>query len=104
MVYRARVVMRSGLFALMVLIAAGPTMADILPVGAAACSGCHAPVELGGTTIVPSLSGRPAQEIVEIMAAFRSGEQPATVMDRIVKGFLDDEIRAIAEWLAAGPN
>ena len=35
------------------------------------------------------------------MLAFRSGAQPATVMDRIAKGFSDEEIRAIAAWFAA---
>jgi len=34
------------------------------------------------------------------MLAFRSGERPATVMGRIAKGFSDDEIRAIAAWVA----
>jgi len=34
------------------------------------------------------------------MAAFRSGQKPATVMDRIAKGFTDAETRAIADWLA----
>ncbi|MGL4962263.1 MAG: c-type cytochrome [Inquilinus sp.] len=66
------------------------------PSGAASCSGCHA-----GAGPVPSLEGRPAAEIAAAMAAFRSGERPATVMDRIAKGFTDDETRAIAEWLAA---
>jgi len=35
------------------------------------------------------------------MEAFRSGERPSTVMGRIAKGFSDDEIHAIAAWLAA---
>ena len=35
------------------------------------------------------------------MAAFRSGALPATVMDRIAKGFSDEEARAIAVWFAA---
>jgi sulfide dehydrogenase cytochrome subunit len=35
------------------------------------------------------------------MRAFRSGEKPATVMDRIAKGFSDEETRAIADWLGA---
>ena len=35
------------------------------------------------------------------MKAFRAGERPATVMDRIAKGFSDDEMRAIAAWYAA---
>jgi sulfide dehydrogenase cytochrome subunit len=32
---------------------------------------------------------------------FRSGQRAATVMDRIAKGFTDDEIQAIAAWYAA---
>jgi cytochrome c553 len=34
------------------------------------------------------------------MLAFRSGERPSTVMRRIAKGFSDDEIQAIAAWVA----
>jgi cytochrome c553 len=34
------------------------------------------------------------------MAELRSGARPATVMDRIAKGFSEDETRAIAGWLA----
>jgi cytochrome subunit of sulfide dehydrogenase len=39
--------------------------------------------------------------MVAALQAFRSGRRPATVMDRIVKGFSDDEIKSIAEWYAA---
>jgi cytochrome c553 len=35
------------------------------------------------------------------MTAFKSGKLSATIMDRIAKGFSDDEIRAIAAWYAA---
>jgi len=35
------------------------------------------------------------------MEGFRSGQRPSTVMGRIAKGFSDEEIRAIAGWLAA---
>lgn len=49
---------------------------------------------------VPSLEGRPAEDIVTAMVAFRSGEREATVMGRIAKGYSDDEIRAIADWFA----
>jgi cytochrome c553 len=35
------------------------------------------------------------------MQAYRAGERVPTVMDRIAKGFTDDEIRAIADWLAS---
>jgi len=35
------------------------------------------------------------------MQAYRGGQRPATVMDRIAKGFSDDEIKAIAAWFSA---
>jgi cytochrome c553 len=49
---------------------------------------------------VPRLSGRAAAEIVAQMQAFKSGQRPATVMDRIAKGLTDAEIEAIAAWYA----
>jgi sulfide dehydrogenase cytochrome subunit len=49
---------------------------------------------------VPPLVGRPAGEIVAAMRDFRAGQRPATVMDRIAKGFTEDETAAIAEWYA----
>jgi sulfide dehydrogenase cytochrome subunit len=72
------------------------------PPGAAGCSGCHAPAQLGSP--VPPIRGRAANEIVQAMQEFRSGARPATVMDRIAKGFSDEETRAIAAWLATQPE
>jgi cytochrome subunit of sulfide dehydrogenase len=70
---------------------------------AAACSGCHAPQSDGP---IPSLAGRPAQDIVAAMVAFRTGERAATLMDRIAKGYSDEETRDIADWFEAngGPK
>ncbi len=70
------------------------------PPGAGACSGCHA-TDPSVATPVPRLAGRKPADIVAALAAFKSGQRPATVMDRIAKGFTDDEIRAIAEWYGA---
>jgi sulfide dehydrogenase cytochrome subunit len=70
------------------------------PPGAASCTGCHA-ADAKIETRVPRIAGRPPAEIVAAMEAFRSGQKPATVMDRIAKGFTDAEVRAIAEWLGA---
>jgi len=74
-------------------LAAGP------PPGAASCLGCH-PTSATVNTPVPRILDRKPDEIVAAMLAFRSGERPSTVMGRIAKGFSDDEIRAIAVWLA----
>lgn len=71
---------------------------DTAPPGASSCSGCHGGALRDGQTLAP-IHGRPAGEIADAMAAFRSGERPATVMTRIAKGFSPEESRAIAEWL-----
>jgi cytochrome c553 len=69
------------------------------PAGAVTCSGCHAPAVLGSP--VPPLAGRDADEIVAAMQDFRSGKREATIMNRIAKGFSDEETRPIAAWLSA---
>ena len=69
------------------------------PAGAAACSGCH-PASPRVISPVPRLAGVDQAAIVRALLEFRSGQRPATVMDRIAKGFTDDEIQAIAAWLA----
>jgi cytochrome c553 len=69
------------------------------PPGAASCSGCHSSVATA--SVIPRLYGRDASDIATAMAGFRDGSRPATVMNRIAKGFTDDELRAIAAWLAA---
>jgi cytochrome c553 len=52
-------------------------------------------------TPVKRLIGQNPAEIVSSVQAFRSGQRPATIMDRIAKGFTDDEIKAIADWYGA---
>jgi cytochrome subunit of sulfide dehydrogenase len=69
------------------------------PAGAAACSGCH-PASTRVTSPVPRLAGRDSAAIVKAMQDFRSGARAGTVMDRIAKGFTDEEIQAIAAWYA----
>jgi cytochrome c553 len=76
------------------------TAAADIPAGAAACSGCH-PAKPGVDTPVPRLIGRPAAQIVAAMDDFRAGKRAATIMDRVAKGFTEDEVKAIAAWFAA---
>lgn len=90
--------LRSSL-ALVVLLAWGSAQAaEAPPAGATSCSGCHGAPH--PEAIMPPITGRPAAEIVAAMTEFRDGKRPATVMDRIAKGFTDEETRAIAAWLA----
>lgn len=82
-----------------IALAAG--LADAPP-GATACSGCHPAGRVD--TPVPSLAGRNSADIAAAMAAFKSGQTPATVMRLIAKGFSDDEIEAIAAWYGGQKN
>lgn len=70
------------------------------PPGAAACSGCH-PASPRVSSPVPRLAGLDRAAIAGAMRDFRAGTRPATVMDRIARGFTDAEIQAIAAWYAA---
>jgi cytochrome subunit of sulfide dehydrogenase len=70
------------------------------PAGAVSCSGCH-PASAKVTSPVPRLAGQDRAAIVRAMQDFRSGQRAGTVMDRIAKGFTDDEIQALAAWFAA---
>ena len=70
------------------------------PPGASSCTGCHAEGSAMGV-----LAGRPEAEIVGALDAFRTGTRPATIMNRIAKGFDAQESQAIAAWFAAqGPR
>ena len=90
-----------GGFALLVVLAGtvAATAAEAPPPGASSCSGCHA-TSAAVETPVPRLVGRAAAQIVAAMHEFRSGQRPATVMDRIAKGFSDPEVTAIGDWYA----
>jgi sulfide dehydrogenase cytochrome subunit len=72
---------------------------EMPPAGAMVCAGCH-PLSKAVETPVPLLLGRSEERIVAMLQAYRSGQEPATVMDRIAKGVTDDQALAIARWYA----
>ena len=94
---------RTHCLAALIILCASATSAsaiDTAPPGAAACSGCH-PVSSSAGPPFTRLAGRPPAEIVTALQEFRSGQRHGTVMDRIAKGFTDDEVKAIAAWYGA---
>jgi len=68
------------------------------PPGASSCQGCHPVAASDGPVL--TLSTFTAEQIVTAMQAYRSGVRPATVMDRVAKGFSDEEVQTIAQWYA----
>jgi cytochrome c553 len=77
-------------------LAASGLAAQEAPPGATTCSGCHG----AGSNL--TLDGLTAQDIMVAMTAFRNGSRPATLMPRLVAGFTEEEIAAIAAWIASG--
>lgn len=68
------------------------------------CANCHGP---GGRSpgAIPPIAGLPADAAAKRMLAFREGADPsATVMPRLMKGYGEDEIRALARWFAEIPK
>ena len=64
------------------------------------CFACHGPNGVSPGSI-PSLHTLTAQNIAEMLKAFKSGQRPATVMGRHAKGYTNTEIEAISSHIAS---
>ncbi len=67
---------------------------------AATCANCHGTNGNARGDMKP-LAGVSADKIVAMMADYKSGNQPATIMHQIAKGYTDDQIKLIAGYFAA---
>lgn len=81
------------------LSAAGPSASML----ADTCAGCHG---VDGSSVgpaSPSIAGMSAEYFTETMEAFKSGERPSTIMQRIAKGYTEEEIELMAGFFADKP-
>jgi cytochrome c553 len=78
-------------------LAQDPNLARYL---AATCANCHGTNGNARGDMKP-LAGMPADKLLAMLADFRSGNQPATIMHQIVKGYTDDQVKLIAGYYAA---
>lgn len=69
---------------------------------AATCANCHGTAGVAKGEM-KSLAGRKDEEILKLLAEFRSGARAATVMDQIAKGYTEEQLRLIARHFAALP-
>jgi cytochrome subunit of sulfide dehydrogenase len=76
--------------------AADPNLARNL---AATCANCHGTngKSVGGMV---ALAGLPKESIVRTMTEFKEGKRPATIMHQLAKGYTDEQIVLIAEYLS----
>lgn len=64
------------------------------------CNGCHG---VGGVSVghsMPSIGGLPAEYLKTMMKQWKYDERSAITMNRVVKGFSDDEIDALALYFS----
>ena len=67
---------------------------------AGTCLNCHGP-EGRSAGAIPSLRGHTAGYLLQRLQAFRTGQAPdATVMTRLMKGYDDAQVEALAHWFA----
>jgi sulfide dehydrogenase cytochrome subunit len=62
---------------------------------AATCSGCHG-ANADGSGAIPGLKGQQSAYLADQLKAFKGGSRPATVMNRLAKGYTDEEIAGLA--------
>ena len=96
---------RFALALLLAPLAAGaPSFAQVrvqdASVLAGTCVNCHGP-EGRSAGAIPSLRGHTAGYLLQRLQAFRTGQAPdATVMTRLMKGYDDAQVEALAHWFA----
>ncbi|HUL13184.1 MAG TPA: hypothetical protein VLU73_13570 [Methylococcaceae bacterium] len=62
-----------------------------------ACAGCHGTYgHSQGAT--PSINGKPEAQFIRLLREFKSGQRPASVMNRIARGYTDEDFKSLAEF------
>jgi sulfide dehydrogenase cytochrome subunit len=94
-----------ALAAASLLVSTAGTAADALNVAglAATCNNCHGVDGQSVGLSMPSLAGQPAPYLKMVMDEWKSGERFSTTMGRLLKGYSDEEIAALANYYAAKP-
>lgn len=85
------------------LLLVSPADAQVGPTGQAMaqnCYVCHGP-KGNAAPPIPGLARVPADVIRARMMEFKTDQRPSTVMARIAKGYSDEQIGAIADYLGA---
>jgi len=67
---------------------------------AATCANCHG-TNGAARGDMKVLAGVSSEKLIAMMNDYRSGDQPATIMHQISKGYTDEQIKLIAGFFAA---
>lgn len=97
--------MRASLFALPLCLALAAMVpsavkAAEMNVMADACGGCHG-TDGQSVGAMPSFIGKDAATLEKFLIEYKTGKREATVMDRITKGYSDEQLKAISAFYAS---
>lgn len=67
------------------------------------CFACHGSKGASVATPMPTIGGQSEIYLKNNLQAYKDATRPATIMTRLMKGYSDEEIVAIAKYLAAQP-
>jgi cytochrome subunit of sulfide dehydrogenase len=67
---------------------------------AATCANCHGTNGQARGDMKP-LAGMPAEKLLALVSDYKNGNQPASIMHQIAKGYTDDQMKLIAGYFAA---
>lgn len=84
------------------LAAGAQPRAQDVSVLAGTCFNCHGPGGRSPGGGIPSLRGQAAAHLLQRMQSFQAEQAAdATVMTRLMKGYDDAQLQALAQWFAA---
>ncbi|NYS24859.1 sulfide dehydrogenase [Rhodobacteraceae bacterium 2376] len=80
--------------------ATGAKADDRTPLLAQSCAGCHGQSGEGMGEIA-RIAGYDRTAFIAIWEEFRNDERPATIMNRIARGYTDDEVAILADYFSS---
>lgn len=98
-----RMISRVLLAGLAIGLLAGPGLAAGTGEGARlanACTSCHG-LEGRSVGATPVLAGQAEQDLLAKLEAFKQGTAEATIMNRLARGYTDDELAALAAYFSS---
>jgi cytochrome c553 len=67
---------------------------------AASCANCHGTDgKPASPAVMPALSEQKPEDLLAQLLAYRNGTQAGTIMPQIAKGYSEEQLKAIAQYL-----
>lgn len=67
------------------------------------CAGCHGTNGASAGEYMPTIGGLDKGYLVSVLDDYKTGLRPSTIMGRIMRGYSDQEVAAIASFFAEQP-